>query len=123
MVMGYKQLYKELATSIDELRCAVYDYDFIGFCNHTKKFRAFIYIDSKMSYKEKYFTLAHEAGHLFYMSGDNMFNWSKKIRSETKAHAYAVKLLDSADINEDEYYIFYSKAKSRRGRKKSWSEL
>ena len=63
--MKYKILYKELAEKLTDLGCSVSDHDLLGYCYQTKTIRAYIVIKSHMSYKSKYFTICHEAGHLF----------------------------------------------------------
>jgi len=121
--MNYKQLYINLATELTNLGCRVCDDDFLGLCIYPNKNRAFIYITPNMSYKHKYFTLAHEAGHIFFMKKDKIFNWSKKERPENKANMFAIKILGMNKIKSEEYKIFYSGAIKRGRPNKSWFEL
>ena len=123
--MKYKELYKELAQKLTELKVSVCDHDLGGgYCFQTKPIRAFIVIKSEMNYKSKYFTLAHEAGHLFYIKKDKLFNWSKEPRNEKEAHWFALKLLKSNKIDSYEYYRFYDKImKKSKKRRKSWFEI
>jgi Zn-dependent peptidase ImmA (M78 family) len=124
MVMKYKELYKELAHQLSSLGCFVCDIDMLGHCKHTEDSKAFIYIKPSMSFKAKYFVLAHEAGHLFYKKGEKIFNWSKTARSEEEANTFALQLLESNDIDSHGYCKLYSKAKkASKKRKKSWFEL
>lgn len=120
--MSYKELYKELSENLNSLNCEVCDYDFPGYCGYTGKFKASIYISSSLNYQQKYFVLAHEAGHLFYMKKGSIFNWSKKYRTEEEANWFAVQLLRINDIGSDEYWQFYNKIKKRK-RKKTWFEI
>jgi Zn-dependent peptidase ImmA (M78 family) len=104
--------------------CAICDHDFMGHCNFVGKTKAFIYIKPSMSYKQKYFTLVHEAGHLFYMKKGKIFNWAKRARSEDQANWFAVQFLKTVDIRSQEYYDFYDIAvKKLKNRRKSWFEL
>jgi hypothetical protein len=121
--MEYKTLYKELAWILTHLGCTICDHDFLGFCNYTLDKRAFIYIKPSLSFKHKFFTLAHEAGHLFHMKKGSVFNWSKKARSEEQANWFAVQFLKRYGISSKEYYVFYSKAQKRGRKYKSWFEL
>ncbi len=121
--MKYKTLYKELAEKLTDLGCSVCDHDLWGYCYQTKPIRGFIVIKSHMSYKGKYLTLCHEAGHLFYLK-DDTFVWSKEPRSEEEANRFALELLDSNDIKSGEYRKFYEKAKKKvKKRRKSWFEI
>lgn len=123
--MKYKELYKELAQTLTELKVSVCDHDLGGgYCFQTKTIRAFVVINPNMDYKAKYFTLCHEAGHLFYMKKGQKFNWSEEPRSEQDAHWFALKLLKFNEIDTFEYYRFYEKiVKSVKKRKKSWFEI
>lgn len=123
--MKYKELYKELAQHLTELHISVCDHDLGGgYCFQTKTIRAFIVIEPSLNYKSKYFTLCHEAGHLFYMKKGKKFNWSEEPRSEEEAHWFALQLLKFNEIDAYEYYRFYEKAvKSVKKRKKSWFEI
>ncbi len=122
--MKYKELYKELANHLTSLGCFVCDMDVLGHCKHSVGNRAFIFIKSSMTYKQKYFVLAHEAGHLFYIKGGQTFTWSKKGRSEDKANVFALHLLESNDIDGNEYNKFYKLAQKKvKRRKKSWFEI
>lgn len=124
MVMSYKSLYKYLAYDMEELDVDVCDHDFWGYCSQTKDTRGVIIIKSKMNYKEKYFTLCHEVGHLFYMKKGQQFTWSKKPRTESQANWFAMQLLKTKEIDIEEYKEFYNKAlKAVKKRKKSWFEL
>jgi Zn-dependent peptidase ImmA (M78 family) len=69
-------------------------------------------------------TLAHETGHLFYMSRNKeRIIWSKKPRTEDQANQFVLLLLKMNDIDENEYKTFYSKAlKASKKRKKCWFE-
>ena len=123
--LKYKELYKELAQALTELKISVCDHDLGGgYCFQTKSIRAFIVIDSKMNFKEKYFTLCHETGHLFYIRDKNEFVWSDYPRSEEEAHKFAIQMLKSNDIDSLEYYRFYGKVtKKVTKRRKSWFEI
>jgi Zn-dependent peptidase ImmA (M78 family) len=122
--MDYKELYKDLAWTLSGMGISVCDYDYLGYCGQTKKIEAFIVIKPSLSYKEKFFTLAHEAGHLFYMKKGNIFNLSKKSRSEDEANWFAIQYLRLKEINSNEYWHFYNKAKDRNStRRKSWFEI
>ena len=122
--MKYKDLYIDLAETLTGLKCYVSDIDFWGYCYQTKSIRAFIVIKPSMSFKRKFFTLAHEAGHLFYMTKDSNFNWSKKPRTEEEANVFALQLLKLSDIDPNEYRKVYEKAKKKlKNRKKSWFEI
>lgn len=122
--MKYKELYIELTNQLTELRVSVCDHDLWGYCYHTKPIRAFIVIKADMDYKSKYFTLAHEAGHLFSMGKEQKLIWSKKARSEDDANKFALILLGINDIEGNEYRKFYNKAKKKvKKRKKSWFEI
>jgi Zn-dependent peptidase ImmA (M78 family) len=122
--MNYKNLYKDLALVLTSLGCFVCDDDYLGFCRYTKDIKAFICVDANMSYQHKYFVLAHEAGHLFYMKKGKIFNWSKKARSEDQANFFAIQLLKLAGVNKEDYYMHYDKAsKHAKKRKKSWFQL
>jgi Zn-dependent peptidase ImmA (M78 family) len=122
--MKYKELYKELAHLLDDLGCAVCDHDFWGYCYQAKKIKGFIIIRPDMSFKRKFFTLAHEAGHLFYFGKDNKFNWSKKPKTEVEANTFALQILKLSDIDPYEYSKIYEKAKKKsKNRKKSWFEI
>lgn len=121
--MKFKNLYKDLANLLTNLDCSVCDLDFRGYCFQTKDIKALIVISPDMSYKEKYFTLAHEAGHLFYMKKGNAFNWSEKPRSEDQANWFALQLIKHNEIESYEYKKFYNKAlRASKKRKKSWFE-
>jgi Zn-dependent peptidase ImmA (M78 family) len=122
--MNYKNLYKELARILWSMNCYVCDLDSLGHATKTDKTRAFIYVNAHMSYKHKYFVLAHEAGHLFYMKKNKIFNWSKKIRSEKQANFFAIQLLRLSGIDVSEYYLHYDKAvKKSKKRRKTWFEI
>lgn len=122
--MKYKELYKELAQHLTELKISICDHDLYGYCYDTKKIKAFIVIKSDMDYKSKYFTLCHEAGHLFYMKKGQKFVWSKNTRSEEEANWFTLQLLKSNEIDLNEYREFYKKAKKMvKKRKKSWFEI
>jgi Zn-dependent peptidase ImmA (M78 family) len=119
--MNFKNLYKDLATELSDLGCAVYDFDFLGFCCFSKK-KAFIHIRPSMSYRHKFYTLCHEMGHLFTMD-EYDFLWSEVARTEKQANNFAVKLLKTHGITKEEYYVFYDKAVKRGRPRKTWSEL
>lgn len=122
--MKYKELYRELANFLNDLGCFVCDIDVLGHCKHTNGIKAFIYIKSDLNYKEKYFVLAHEAGHLFSMKKGKKFAWSKKPRSEEEANQFALQLINLNEIDCYEYRNFYDKAKKKfKKRKKSWFEI
>ena len=122
--MKYKELYKELANHLNNLGCFVCDIDVLGHCRHAYGLKAFIYVKSDLNYKEKYFVLAHEAGHLFSMKKDQKFCWSKNGRSEEEANRFALQLLGFNEIDGYEYRKFYNKAKKKfKKRKKSWFEI
>lgn len=122
--MEFKELYKELAQTLNNIGCSVCDFDYWGYCSSTKGIKAFIVIKPSMSYKGKYFTLAHEAGHLFYMSKGKILNWSKNSRSENQANWFALQLIKRNNIDVEEYKEFYNKAlKISKNRKKSWYEF
>jgi Zn-dependent peptidase ImmA (M78 family) len=122
--MKYKALYIELAELLTRLKCKVCDYDFWGYCNQTKTIRAFIVIKPDMSYKSKFLTLAHEAGHLFNMGKNQEFIWSKNPRTEEEANQFALQLLNIYEIDPTEYCRFYEKAKKKaKKRNKSWFEI
>lgn len=122
--MSYQELYIDLAQTLIELGCYVCDHDFWGYCYHTKTIKAFVVIKSSMSYKYKYFTLIHEAGHLFYPNNVTLFNWSKKARTEKQANSFAVKILKLKELEVDDYETFYNRAKEiAKNRKKSWHEI
>ena len=122
--MKYKELYIELAELLTKLGCSVCDHDLWGYCYHTKTVRAFVIIKPDMSYKAKYLTLAHEAGHLFNLGKNQKFIWSKKARTEEEANWFALQLLNINDIDPNEYRKFYDKAKKKvKKRKKSWFEI
>lgn len=122
--MKYKNLYVDLAETLTELKCYVCDHDLWGYCFQAKLVKAFIVIKPDMSYKEKYLTLAHEAGHLFTMKGKSNFIWSKDPRTEEEANRFALELLNLNDINSNEYRKFYNRAKKKvKKRKKSWFEI
>ena len=121
--MKYKNLYRELAELLTELGCSVADHDFLGYCYQTAAIKGLIVIKANMNYKGKYFVLAHEAGHLFYMR-NGKFNWSKKPRTEEQANTFAVKLLKFNEIESHEYYKHYNRAKKNvKKRIKSWFEI
>ena len=123
-MVNYKELYVDLAWILNGLGCNVCDHDFSGYCYQTKGKRGFIVINSNLSYKRKLMTLAHEAGHLFYMTKGKAFNWSKKPRTEDQANWFALQLLRLNNIEGFEYHEFYNKAKKKlKNRKKSWFEL
>jgi Zn-dependent peptidase ImmA (M78 family) len=117
----YKALYKDLANTLNELKCSVNDHDYLGYCSQTKGIRAFIFINPSLNYQQRYFTLVHEAGHLFYMTKGKTFNWSKEPRSEDEANWFAVQVLRLNEMKSAEYWEFYNKCKKRK-RKKSWFE-
>ena len=122
--MKYKELYKELAQTATELGCSVGDHDLLGYCYHTKNIRAFIVINPDMNYKDRFLTLCHELGHLFYMQKGNRFVWSDEPRTEEQANFFAIKLLQYNDVDADEYRKFYNKAlRIVKKRKPSWHEL
>ena len=122
--MGYKSKYVDLAYLLTSQCCMVCDHDFMGYCSFFENKKAFIVIKPKLSYKEKIFTLAHEAGHIFYMTKGRAFIWSKKARTEKQANWFAVQLLRLMKIDVLEYYCFYEKAKKRnKYRRKSWFEF
>lgn len=121
--LKYKELYVELAELLTKLDCKVCDQDFLGYCFQTKLTRAFIVIKPDMSYKDKYLTLCHEAGHLFFIK-NNEWNWSKKPKTEEEANQFALKLLKFNEIDENEYRVFYNKALRKvKKRNKSWFEI
>ena len=122
--MKYKELYKELAQTLTDLGCFVFDIDVFGHCKHSKGSRAFIFIKSSMTYQQKFYVLAHEAGHLFFMKKGQKLVWSTKGRSENKANRFALQLLNFNDIDSNEYRVFYNRAlKKIKNRKKSWFEI
>lgn len=122
--MDYKNLYKELAHILTSLGCFVCDDDYLGFGRHTDDFKAFVCVNPNMSYQHKFFVLAHEAGHLFYMKKGKTFNWSKKARSEKQANFFAIQLLRLVGENKEDYYLHYEKALKRNKKKrKSWFQL
>lgn len=122
--MKYKELYVELADLLTKLFCKVCDYDVLGYCGQTKAIKAFIVIKPEMSFKEKYFTLAHEAGHLFSLGKNQKFIWSEKPRTEEEANQFALQLLNINEIDPNEYLKFYNRAKKKsKKRKKSWHEI
>jgi len=122
--MGYKSLYTELASALDHLGVAVCDHDYMGYCFQTLGLRGFIYIKSRLTYKEKYMALCHETGHLFYMKKGKTLNWSKKPRTEEQANWFAMQLLRRNGIDVEEYKEFYNKALvAVKKRKKSWFEI
>lgn len=120
--MSYKDLYAELAQILSSLRCSVNDHDCIGYCQHSGSSRAFIFISPSLNFKQKYFVLAHEAGHLFYMKKGKVFNWATKPRTEDEANWFAVQLLRLNNISSNEYRTFYNKTKKKK-RRKSWFEI
>lgn len=122
--MKYKELYVELAELLTKLNISVCDYDFWGYCGHTKTVKAYVVIKPEMSYKAKFFTLAHEAGHLFSNTKNKAFTWSKSPRTEEQANQFALQLLNIHEIDPNEYRRFYNKAKKKvKKRKKSWFEI
>lgn len=123
--MKYKELYKELAQTLTDLRISICDHDLGGgYCFQTKTIRAFIVIQSSLNFKDKYFVLAHEMGHLFYPKKGKELGWSKKPRSEEEAHQFALRLIKFNDIDPYEYYRFYRRVTKRaKKRKKSWFEI
>ena len=122
--MNYKTLYRDLAHVLTSLGCFICDIDVMGHCKHIENSKAFIYIKPSMNYQQKFFVLAHEAGHLFYMKKGNCFNWSKKARSEEQANWFALQLLRLNGIDSEEYMTFYGKAKKAiKTRKKAWFEI
>jgi len=122
--MDYRELYRNLAQELSNLNCAVYDPNHWGHSFRAKRNVDFIVIRNDLTYKEKFFVLAHEAGHLFYMKKGNMFNRSRKIRTEDQANWFALRLLKFYKIDRIEYFIVFNKAKiSEKKRKKTWFEL
>jgi Zn-dependent peptidase ImmA (M78 family) len=122
--MKYKILYVELAELLTRLGCQVCDHDLLGYCFQPGKSRGFIVIRPNMNYKEKYFILSHEAGHLFRLTKDKKLRWTAKIKTEEEANLFAVKLLKFNEIEREEYYKIYAKAKEKmKKRKKSWFEI
>lgn len=122
--MDYKSLYINLAELLTHLKVVVCDHDYLGYCYQNNDNKGFIVINPKMTYKEKYFTLAHEAGHLFYMRKGNMFSWSKKPRTEEQANWFAIQLIKMNGISSIDYCNHYSNAiRYNKKRKKSWFEI
>lgn len=122
--MKYKSLYRDLANTLSSLGCFISDFDILGHCMHTDKTKAFIFIKPTMSYKHKYFVLAHEAGHLFFIKKNKVFNWTTKPRTEEEANSFAFHLFSLKDIDCNEYRKFYEKAKKKaKKRKKAWFEI
>lgn len=111
--MKYKELYVELAEFLTRLGCSVCDHDLMGYCYQTAKIRAFIIIKPDMTYKEKYLTLCHEAGHLFLYKNNQKFVWSKTPMSELSANHFALQLLASHDIDEKNIMNFTRKLKRK----------
>ena len=121
--MKYKELYVDLAETLTSLKCYVCDQDLWGYCFQTESIRAFIVIKSNATFKEKYMTLCHEAGHLFTME-KGKFKWSKKPRSEEEANRFAIDLLRTNDIEDYEYFKVYKKIeKKTKKRILSWFEI
>ena len=124
MVNHYKGLYRDLAQVLRSYCCDVFDHDLLGYCIQVKDAKAIIFISPTLTYKEKYFTLAHEAGHLFYMKKGKVFNWSKKPRTEEQANWFALQLFRLMEIENTDYKNFYNKALNKlKTRKKSWFEI
>jgi Zn-dependent peptidase ImmA (M78 family) len=124
LVMSYQSLYKDLARAMKDWDVEVCDHDFYGYCAQIKNVKGVIFIKSSLSYKERYFVLCHEVGHLFYMKKDKPFNWSKKPRTEDQANWFAMQLLKNNGVDVEEYKQFYNKALlAAKKRKKSWFEL
>jgi len=122
--MNYKELYKELANDLTNLGCCICDHDFLGYCCQVGSLKAFIFIKPSLSYKEKYFILAHESGHLFYMTKGKLFKRAKKNRTEEQANWFAIQLLRINGVEVYEYKNFYSHAKKIvKNRIKSWHEI
>jgi len=83
-----------------------------------------VIVKPKMTYKEKYFTLVHETGHLFTLNKNNRLVWSKKTRNEDEANYFASQILTINKINVLEYSLFYDRAKKAgKRRKKAWHEF
>lgn len=121
--MKYRELYIDLAETLTSLKCYVSDIDFWGYCFQTKSVRAFIVVKPDMSYKEKFFCLSHETGHLFSMK-KGKFVWARNPRTEEEANKFAMQLINSKDIDPIEYRKFYERAKRKsKNRKKSWFEI
>ena len=116
--MSYKRLYIELACVLFNLGCSINDHDCLGYCQYVDSNKAFIVINAGLNFKQKYFVLAHEAGHLFYMKKGNIFNWSIKPRTEKEANWFAIQLLRLNGIDSEEYMKFYNKTKN-----KSWKQI
>lgn len=122
--MGYKTLYSELANEISSNKCYICDEDYLGYCVPAKGLKGFIYIKASMSYKERFFTLAHEAGHLFTMLKGGELKWCNRLKTEQEANTFAVQYMIALGINVEDYRIFYNKASKRNKKKrKSWHHI
>jgi Zn-dependent peptidase ImmA (M78 family) len=120
--MDYEELYRNLAFKLFRLGCKIWDSDYYGFCDRpTKKIKAYIFVNPRLSYQQRFFILAHEAGHLFTLKKDGIFEWSRKVRSEKEANWFAIQLINRAKIDVTEYYAYYEKAKkSNKFKGKPW---
>lgn len=108
-MINFKSEYYKLKSLVLDEGVQVVDQYYIGFCTNGY----LVFIDSKLTYKAKLFTLAHEAGHICIYSREG-FKKARKIGSEKIAHIRALKIL--TDLDEDlvfEYFRYFKVAKEK----------
>lgn len=108
-MIKFKEEYEKLKSLVLDEGIQVVDQYYVGFCSSGY----LVFIDSKMTYKAKLFTLAHETGHIC-IYGRQGIRRAKKIASEKIAHIRALKIL--TELDEDlvfEYFKYFKRAKDR----------
>lgn len=111
--MTYKRAYLNLISRMNEEGVWVYDTQLHGpgIAFRVGKNAELICIDGKMPWKNRFFVITHEVGHLFYLSGAG-FERRKKIGTEIQANKTAIKLLNCFKKSNKllfEYARFYNR--------------
>lgn len=68
-----------------------------------------IYIDPRLSYKEKLMILAHEYGHLLRFNEYGILQETFEMAKESEANKTAIKILKQYGVSKREYLKFYNK--------------
>ena len=80
----------------------------------SRKIKRLIIIDKGNTWKNRFFILLHEVGHVFYLKKDNSLKLRKSLSTEKQANNTAIKILDLVEEHHDmslakEFVDFYNK--------------
>jgi len=133
--MTYKNVYEELARAVKSGGVILLDLAPVGWCFHinntTNEKRLIIYVDGKLSWKRRAYTIAHEIGHVFtfnkeYVKQNRSYSYNlntrKRYANEQVANKTAVAIL--RELLRSKFFINdYKKFYTNQHRKiKRWSD-